>query len=155
MNRFTGTGLSHARVRYFVTRPNPRQLRAHALQNRAASVPTRRVTRNRHLQVWDPQSWTTERTLSDHTGPVRCFAQCADRLLSGSDDGSIKVIASASQRGEACRGMIRAAVLLRPFFFFFSIGGDVMTVALSSHPRVSDYIRGPDIVLVEQCGTPL
>ena len=43
-------------------------------------------------QVWDPQSWTTERTLSDHTGPVRCFAQCADRLLSGSDDGSVKVL---------------------------------------------------------------
>ncbi|CAM9517986.1 unnamed protein product [Laminaria digitata] len=41
--------------------------------------------------VWDPQSWTTERTLSDHTGPVRCFAQCAGRLLSGSDDGSIMV----------------------------------------------------------------
>ena len=45
-------------------------------------------------QVWDPQSWTTERTLSDHTGPVRCFAQCADRLLSGSDDGSVKVYTS-------------------------------------------------------------
>ncbi|CAM9217281.1 unnamed protein product [Ectocarpus sp. 12 AP-2014] len=43
------------------------------------------------IKVWDPQSWTTERTLSDHTGPVRCFAQCAGRLLSGSDDSCIKV----------------------------------------------------------------
>lgn len=52
-------------------------------------------------QVWDPQSWTSERTLSDHTGTVRCFAACADRLLSGSDDGSIKV--SESDADRVCR----------------------------------------------------
>lgn len=70
-----------------------------------------------NIKVWDPQSWTSERTLSDHTGTVRCFAACADRLLSGSDDGSIKVwnpetwslVRTLDDHGDAVNAVIECA----------------------------------------------
>ncbi|CAM9389207.1 unnamed protein product, partial [Chrysoparadoxa australica] len=44
------------------------------------------------IKVWNPQTWLCERTLSDHTGTIRCFAVVDDdKLISGSDDCTIKI----------------------------------------------------------------
>lgn len=43
------------------------------------------------IKVWNPESWTLFRSLSDHENSVNALVECKGRLVSCDDDGTIKL----------------------------------------------------------------
>lgn len=43
------------------------------------------------LKVWNTDTWSLVRSLDDHNDAVNAVIDCAGRLASGSDDGTIKL----------------------------------------------------------------
>jgi F-box/WD-40 domain protein MET30 len=43
------------------------------------------------IKIWDPRTGQHERTLTGHTGPVTCVGLSDERVVSGSEDGTVRV----------------------------------------------------------------